>query len=152
MHDALAHGLGESDRRGGHWGLGGLGIAGGDRSASLLDGGAERTAHGLIALGAHDALTVTFFCRRVIGHRLYSSILKRMRDLTRVASGLRLARVLRFGVVTLGVDRKFGRLATLVVGAVAARPDVPTTFSLPSRRNHQNTFKKGPVGLEGPGL
>jgi hypothetical protein len=68
VHDAFARGLRERDGRGGDWSFGSSDVASGDSGACLLDGGAQRAADGLVALGANQALTITFLCGRVIGH------------------------------------------------------------------------------------
>lgn len=149
VNDALAGGLRERLRRGGDWSNCCGRVASGDCGASLLDGGAQRAANGLVTLGAHEALAVTFLCGGVISHRSRKPRYVERADAE--ASGLHLARVGRFGIVTLLVNRELGRYRPLVVGALAARADIPTTFGLPSRRNHQNTFKKGPERARGAG-
>src|SRR6188508_2292130 len=68
MNHALAGGLRERLFGTGGAGLGLGCVAAGDGSARLLDGAAQGALGGAIALGAHDALTVSFLCRRMIGH------------------------------------------------------------------------------------
>src|SRR3954468_12243852 len=136
VNDTLAGSAGESFLGRGYAALRLGGIAAGGGNACLLDGATQRALGGAIALGAHDALTITFLCRRMIGHGSASGFL-------RVRLG---------GVVPFRVHGELGGLLELLTLAKSTGADRTASFSLPRRRNHRElpSKKLGPrFGREG---